>query len=122
MIQSLPATTWPSLLCDVAAAGGEAAADRLATAFGGRVIYIPRKPTPRLTSVVGLEAAAWLCRTYAGEYIRVPMGPRRRDVQNARRIQNLSDQGLSARTIAETVGVSERTVHRVRARCRSVGS
>lgn len=111
----------PSLLADIARALGDAAAARLASTYGGRRVYVPRTPTRRFSAAVGNEVAAWLSRAFGGEFISVPLGSASRHARVAAEVAGLTRAGHTAGEIAASLGISERSVHRIRARSRHAG-
>lgn len=101
---------------------GQGAVDTLIDALGGRLIYVPTRPTPgsRLSRAVGHEIAAALAEVYGGRRIAVPNGLGR---GHARRIdpaavERLSADGVSANAIAARLGCTVRAVLAIRRRGR----
>lgn len=89
---------------------GEDGARKLAEAFGGRRLSVPRQPGAAhpITVAIGPEGAAKLASTYHGHGIDVPMLHARRE-----RISELDRAGLSRSEIARKVRVTERRVYQV---------
>jgi DNA-binding transcriptional regulator LsrR (DeoR family) len=88
---------------------GEEAARRLAEAFGGRRLYIPKAPGEQhpITVAIGAAAAKVLAAEFGGSApIDVPMLSTRRA-----RIVELDGLGWSRAKIAREVGVTERRVY-----------
>lgn len=108
----------PPLLHDVAAIGGDDAVARLTGQFGGRTVYVPKRPTPALVRRLGIVLAAWLSARFGGGKLTVPMGPNTRTSHLVQAIRTMVADAKSTATIARTLGVSTRTVQRHRARLR----
>ena len=90
---------------------GEDAARRLAEAFGGRRLYVPKSPAAdhRITKAIGADAARALAAEFGGSApLDVPMLSARKA-----RIVELDGLGWSRARIAGDVGVTERWVYQV---------
>ena len=113
-------TNWPGILAVVAEVAGDAAAAALARERGGIRCYIPAtaKDGHWLTELVGREAAEAICRAIGGGEIVVPMAGDGLAMQTRRRMEEMIRNGMPAPRIARTLGVSERTVWRHKARLR----
>ena len=113
-------TDWPGILAVVAEVAGDDAAAALARAKGGIRCYIPAQARDGhwLTELVGREAAEAICRAIGGGEIVVPLAGAGLTAQTRRRLAEMIRDGLPAPRIARTVGVSERTVWRYKARLR----
>jgi hypothetical protein len=105
----------PGVLALIAEEIGEDVAVRLATARGGRAVYIPKIPKPEaeLTRIVGLDAVRALCKLLGHGTVMVPCGNIGGAGGRRARIETLWRQGLSHAQIAATVDVHTRTVERV---------
>jgi Mor family transcriptional regulator len=94
---------------------GLPAALRLVEARGGRRLYIPSGAAPEhaLVQIVGEEAAAALCRAYAGECLEIPRAVgyatavRNADIRQRRR------QGVSQSTLAGEHRLTERQIRNI---------
>jgi hypothetical protein len=117
----------PGILQEIADAAGDAAALVIASRAGGTRVYIPAKVTDAhwLVECVGREAAEKLCNHFMvdgrGQRIEIPLhvGGSYRQLQRAiaKRIHEMDagDEASSSK-IARVAGVTQRTVHRHRAR------
>ena len=98
---------------------GEVAARQLVERFGGRRVYVPRRPErgDHMVRTVGLTAALQLADRFGGERLFIPSdvlrGTRRAQVLALRR------HGLSISAIAHRVRVTERYVYKVLAEVRA---
>ena len=120
----------PSVLQEIAEVAGEAAALALAARFGGTRVYFPTAANVHehhwLFESVGLEAAKKICDHFEvdgrGQRIEIPLyvgGTYRQFVRAiTERIHKLDQGGASSSEIVRTAGVTQRTVHRHRARHR----
>tara|TARA_R110000787_G_scaffold26344_27_gene73759 strand:+ start:704 stop:1093 length:390 start_codon:yes stop_codon:yes gene_type:complete len=110
----------PQLLAELAGACGLAAALKLAEAYGGTRLHVPKRVNPAhpLFRALGPEAAAWLVENYGGDRVDVPLGPLANDRQRRTRIRRLIEENASERDIARAVGITDRTVRRHRAAIR----
>lgn len=97
-------------LADVEAVAGAEAARRLAEAFGGRRLYLPREPGPHhpISACLGHAAALELCRAIGGFPLDVPLGAGRRA-----EILRLKAEGLGPLEIQRRVKCSRSTVFKV---------
>lgn len=121
----------PGVLGEIAEIAGLAAALAVAEAVGGTRAYIPRRPDADhwLVRAVGAEAAAriadYLTTGRTGSEIEFPIGPAGSYVKErqcrARRLRELTAQGLSNRQTAQRVGITERAVRLFKARMRGRG-
>jgi len=125
---ALPAGVFlPSLLRQVAERFGLEPALRLAEAFGGQQVKLPRcaRIDHALARRVGLGVHAWLVEHYGGERITIPMGPRHPDkVRAAHRlaeVARLTGLGHSTAEIARQLLIHERHVRDLRARAADDG-
>lgn len=85
---------------------------------------MPQHPTARLIARFGSddlaeELAGWLCRHRGGEYISIPLGQIIRHRQNAADALRLTDEGCGAGEIAAALGITERSVYRIRGRAKT---
>lgn len=122
----------PGVLAEIAALAGEAAALKLAARYGGIRVYIPARVHEDhwLVACVGWEAAQKIAAHFSadgrGTHVVLPLGPCasygqfRRTI--AERIDKLDRERRTAREIARMVGVTQRAVHRNRAKRRGKGS
>lgn len=120
----------PGVLAEIAGVAGINAAIAIATHAGGTRAYIPARVGDRhwLVKAVGRDAADKLCAHFSidhrrGQRIDVPLfGGTYKQLQRliAARLDKLEAEGASSQTIARTTGITQRTVHRHRARRRRV--
>ena len=119
----------PGVLQEIAEVAGEAAALAIASRAGGTRIYLPAKAPDAhwLVQAVGRTHADALCNHFAvdgrGARLDVPLhvGGTFRQLQRAiAEVVHKMDDGseASSREIARKVGITQRTVHRHRARHR----
>lgn len=101
---------FPGLLCDLARACGVPAAWALADLAGGTRLYVPHRPTPRLTEALGRDAAGWLSTQYAGDTVGVPTARR---LKNWVEAKTLRQRGMSHPRIARRLHVSQRYLERL---------
>lgn len=123
----------PAVLQEIAEVAGETAALALASRHGGRRVYFPAESRlflddPRdtywLVDCVGVEAARKICKHFEvdgrGQRIEIPLhvgGSYRQFVRSiAKRLHELDREGKSSTEIAQQLGLTQRTVHRHRAR------
>ena|SRR5690348_5197046 len=97
---------------------GAGAAARLIARFGGRRVYIAKRPNPAaaLSQTVGHGAAVKLGAIFGGERIWLPNGAG--DATRAR-VAQLRRDGISVSRIAGELGLSERHVYKVLAQLRA---
>lgn len=97
-------------------AGAEAAM-LLAGAYGGIEVYIPQRPNLDhwLSKTVGYEAAVKIAEWLPGLRVRIPIGGRGLTLDQ---VQSAFREHGSARRVARALGVTQRTVHRWRAKLR----
>lgn len=111
----------PPVLARVAEACGRGAALRLASEFGGTVIYVPKKaqPSSPLVRTIGAAAVEMMIAEFGHGNLEIPLGPfgLRRDTHRAIR-RGLAQQRSQAK-VARAVGVHHRTVRRHAQRLRS---
>ena len=119
----------PGVLQEIAEVAGEAAALAIASRAGGTRIYLPARAADEhwLVQAVGRAHADALCDHFAvdgrGARLDVPLhvGGTFRQLQRAiAEVVHKMDDGseASSREIARKVGITQRTVHRHRARHR----
>jgi hypothetical protein len=114
----------PGVLNEIADVIGVAGAISLAQKVGGTRIYIPGGITAQhwLVDAIGLGPAEKLCAKFSRSRIDIPLGPAGAMValtrQRAETVRAMTDEGLSAPTIARRIGVSVRTVCRIRSKMR----
>jgi len=92
---------------------GRDKAIKLAMVCGGTSVYMPKNVHPEhwIAQAIGIDAARTLTAHFKyGANLTVPTAPR------AIRIQALTEAGASAREIALTLHIHQRTVHRARQR------
>lgn len=94
---------------------GEDVAVRLASARGGRMVYIPRTPRvdSELSKIIGLEDACALSKLLGHGNLLVPQGNLGGAGGRRARIEELWHQGMSHALIAAEVDVHTRTVERI---------
>jgi hypothetical protein len=87
---------------------GEAALVRLAEAFGGTRLYVPRTiaPDSELVRAIGVEPAQRLCERLAPDVIKVPLA---REL----RARHYRAAGRSNARIASALGITERAVEKL---------
>lgn len=119
----------PGVLAEIAELVGDAAALAIAAHAGGTRVYFPASPSEDhwLVEAIGQPAAQKLCKYFAvdlrrGQRVEIPLavgGSYRqwlRAVQ--KRVHQLDAEGLSSFEIARKVGITQRAVHRARAKHR----
>ncbi|MFQ5776337.1 MAG: helix-turn-helix domain-containing protein [Kiloniellaceae bacterium] len=109
-----------STLARLIATIGESRARLLAVRYGKTSLHLPaRMPADHaLARLIGFEAACALVRAFGTGRLYIP-SPTADTAERARLVRELTDAGHSAPAIARRLGVSERTVHRLRARRRA---
>jgi len=109
----------PPVLADLAEIIGLGAALRLAEAYGGTEIYVPRTPGPDhpVAQVIGLEAARrlgeYLGTPTSGGRIEVPKGDALSRSRRNRAIVAAVVQGASKQQVARQHGLTTRWVRRL---------
>ncbi|MEX2126948.1 MAG: hypothetical protein WD871_01725 [Xanthobacteraceae bacterium] len=121
----------PPLLAEIAGVARDAAAVQLAAKVGGVKVYIPARAEPDhwLVECVGRAAADKVCAHFAsdgrGRQVCFPLGPAATHKQLlrviAQRVHELDDGSRSSREIARTVGITQRSIHKHRAKHRGGG-
>lgn len=118
----------PGVLAEIAEVAGETAALMIAAKRGGQRVYFPSvKSLHRaqwLVECVGLDRASLICAHFevdgSGQRIDIPLhvgGTYRQFVRSlAERIHKLDREGKSSTEISQQLGLTQRTVHRHRAR------
>ncbi|WP_111745581.1 Mor transcription activator family protein [Salinisphaera orenii] len=103
---------------------GIQAALRLIEAFGGTDVYVPRRPTPELESLLGLgPAQALVDHYYAGsDKLKLPRCAAAMRSLLHRRIVAAYHDGASAAELARGHGCTERWVYILVARARDEAS
>ncbi|NVO16099.1 MAG: helix-turn-helix domain-containing protein [Rhodoplanes sp.] len=115
---------FPGILGEIAEAVGEEAALKIREAFGGRRITLPGEHSLRtkvgsqtkLVEVVGIEVALKIADAIVpttGIYVNIPRGATEH-LERRRAVLALSKDGLSVSNIAKRLGLTERTVYRIR--------
>jgi hypothetical protein len=124
----------PGILQEIADLVGEADAIAIASRAGGTRMYFPAKADDKhwLVACVGRASADKLCDHFAvdagrrGQRIEIPLyvgGTYRQMVRAiAKRVHDMNAAGASSTDIVRTVGVTQRSVHRHRARHRGGNS
>ncbi len=121
--------TLPGILQEIAELVGEQPALAIASRAGGTRIYFPAKADDEhwLVKCVGRDAADKLCEHFSvdgrrGQRVEIPLhvgGTYRQLVRAlAERVHKMDESGASSTEIARTTGVTQRSVHRHRARHR----
>ena len=93
---------------------------KLCDLYGGRTVVIPARPLEGhwLVTAIGYEAAQALTKHYnvgrQGARLSIPKGDQHRNAGRLAEIAKLTDEGVSAGDIALALGITERTVHRIR--------
>lgn len=118
----------PGILQEIAELIGKAGALQLASKYGGTRVYFPASNAIGkhwLVKCVGQESADRLCDHFAvdgrGQRIDIPLfGGTYRQLtrQIAQRVHKLHTDKASSTDIARQLGITQRTVHRHRARYR----
>ena len=119
----------PAVLAEIAALIGEVAAISIAACKGGTRVYFPAKVNDAhwLVEAVGIDKAKILCQHFVvdrkrGQHIEIPLyvgGTYRQMIRAiAERVHKLDAADASASEIVRQTGVTQRTVHRHRARHR----
>lgn len=118
----------PLVLAEIAEVVGAAAAIQIAAHKGGTRVYFPARVDQDhwLVAIIGIDKARKLCQHFAvdrkrGQHIEIPLhvgGTYRQMIRAiAKSVHDLDQNPAeSERTIAQTVGVTARTVRRHRAR------
>lgn len=92
---------------------GEDAAVKISAHFGGRQLYVPRKPpstTSPLVEAIGEIAAHKLAKRFGGLSYAIPLTAGKRA-----RIEQLLGEGATVREVADELGCTERYVYKVQA-------
>lgn len=94
------------------------AADRLMRAFGGGVVYLPRRPGPEhpISRAIGLATAREIAEALGPGRLQVPRGTRAAQEEKASRIVAMIRARRPVAEIVRTVGCDARTVYRWRRR------
>jgi hypothetical protein len=119
----------PGVLAEIAELVGDQAALTIASRAGGTRIYFPAKADDKhwLVASIGRAAADKVCAHFTvderrGQRIEIPLyvgGSYRQLVRAiAERTHKMDKEGASSTEIARKVGVTQRSVHRHRARHR----
>lgn len=118
----------PGVLAEIAEVAGETAALMIAAKHGGRRVYFPSVKALHegqwLFECVGAEMARKICAHFEvdgrGQRIDIPLhvgGTYRQFVRSvAERVHALDREGKSSTEISRKLGLTQRTVHRHRAR------
>lgn len=111
----------PDLLEWVEAELGQAAMLKLAHAFGGQKINVPKKVRPNSpwAKHLGIELAQKIADMIGGDTaVTVPLGPMAHGKRALRRGAELLRQGRSTNEVVREVGLHEVTIRRLRRRLR----
>jgi hypothetical protein len=119
----------PGVLGEIAELVGEQAAIAIASRAGGTRVYFPAHADDKhwLVQSVGRDAADKVCAHFTvdgvrGQRIEIPLfvgGTYRQAVRAiAERVHKMDKEGASSTEIVRKVGVTQRSVHRHRARHR----
>lgn len=110
MSQAASSRTGSRVLDDLADVIGEDAALRLAWAFRGLRLYVPKNPAinPRIAEAIGEDLAARLCDVFYRTTIYMPSREAERVV-----VHQMARNGHTKRAIAETLHIGERQVYRL---------
>jgi len=93
---------------------GSKAARKLTQSLPDKFVYVPGRPTKKLTNVIGPEAAASLSSEFGGRKLKIPSGRRdETEIRNSH-IRALSNQGVSARSLALRFGLSLRQIYKIK--------
>lgn len=104
----------PHLLREIADVFGEAMAVRLARAFGGQYVYLPKRalPSHAMAKATSVAVLAWLIQHHDEcERIVIPSGRALLVSDRVAQAKKLHDAGLTVAAIASRVRVHVRTVH-----------
>lgn len=105
----------PGVLAIIAEATDRNTALRVAEAFGGTVLWIPRNPREgcRLADVVGVELAQRIERAVGAGPVRVPSAAGLAAAERRGRVLDLRASGSSISQIARTVRLSSERVRQI---------
>lgn len=118
----------PGVLAEIAEVAGETAALMISAKHGGRRVYIPSVKRMHkaqwLMECVGVDLAKKICAHFevngGGQPIDVPLhvgGTYKQFVRSvAQRVHHLDREGKSSAEISRQLGLTQRTVHRHRAK------
>ncbi|MET4206891.1 helix-turn-helix domain-containing protein [Bradyrhizobium sp. LA2.1] len=121
----------PGVLAEIAEVAGETAALAIAARHGGRRVYFPAQSklldgyeSYWLVECVGIELARKICAHFEvdgrGQRIDIPLhvgGTYKQFVRSvAERVHKLDREGKSSTEISKQLGLTQRTVHRHRAK------
>lgn len=104
------------MIAELIDALGVPAVDALCREFGGRRLYVPRRPPERLIDALGKTTAAALCFTFAGCRLDVPSAASFAAAQDRARRNLDADRmlldGASFAATARATGLSRKTIAR----------
>lgn len=92
---------------------GLEAALRIVQHWGGRRLWIPAKPNDTLVDLIGDEAAAMLCKEFAGSYSTIPRCAELLRAQRDMEIRRKKDGGASISELAGEYRLNERHISRI---------
>jgi DNA-binding transcriptional regulator LsrR (DeoR family) len=110
----VPRKHLPHLLREIADVFGEPMAAKLAHAFGGRYVYLPKRALPShpIAKATSVGLLAWLIQHHDEcERIIVPCGRALLVSDRVAQAKTLPDAGLTVAAIASRVRVHVRTIH-----------
>lgn len=95
---------------------GEEAAERLCALVGGQRRHIPRTECGGwIARAAGAEAERWLVERFGGEEVQIPLLETVRQAERRRQMEIVAAaEGVSANELAQRLGVTRRTVQRLR--------
>lgn len=110
----------PELMVELAKVAGVEAAVTICDRYGGNRVYIPRHASDHhwLVHCVGRVAANAICEHFAnptGIELELPTGARLTRTQRRAKLEKLIREGYSSSEITRRLGVTRRSVSRVKA-------
>jgi len=103
---------------------GKGVALRFSHEFGGVVLCVPGRAMAkhRIAEAVGLEVMRWIVAEFGPNRIPIPVADDKGWKALQRAARRAATSGLEAPAAARLVGVSQRAIHRHRAKARSAKS
>ena len=105
---------WPDLLQRVAECCGAGVALRLASAYGGRELYVPRPEVideaHHMALHLGLATARQVAAVLGSNRIIIPLGPVSTMQRRKMLMRKMRAEGVSNGQVAKALGVHRRTV------------
>ncbi len=103
---------------------GPEAVWKLASAYGGRIVYVPKRRAIRrsiATERLGSEIVTWLFDRLGYGNTQIPMGSHSRTARNMAAFRTAFLQNKSHAQVAQEMNCCTRTVERMAARLRDAG-